>query len=146
MAQRKHSFEPRPDATWRARLTDWKQKWATRDVQEVHESIENYVYGCAVQGMKLTAIAHYFGVEKALLERAYGDVYRAGCAELQAITSANALNEFMTSKQVVGKIYMTKTWGGRPDGESDVSVDAGDSTVTINIHKAVRPDADGEGE
>jgi hypothetical protein len=137
MAIRSNSFQPKPQSGWRVRLSDWKQKWATRDVQEVHEEIENYVYGCAVAGMKMSAIAHYFGIEKNLFDRAYGDVWRAGAAELEGQVTENTLGSLMASNIPVAKIYLTKTWGGRAENDS-VDIDAGDSTVTVNIRRAVR--------
>ncbi len=136
---RKYAIVPQGTG-WRAALAERKTQWATRNLDEIHGEIEDYVFMEALNGAKLSHIAREFGVPPADFESVYGDVWRLGNAQLQSTISLNTLEYGLKSKIPVAKIWLGKALGGLGEGKTvDVEGET-DDNVTINLKLVRRKD------
>lgn len=120
---------------WRAVLAEKKAQWTDRNLDEIHQEIEDDVYVRGLNGEQLMHVARWYGVGMVEFERAYGDVWRLGQAEMRNIIAQDTLRYGLTSKIPVAKIWMGKALGGLGETSTkDVDVEGdGDGNVQINV-------------
>jgi len=121
---------------WRERLAKSKADFANRNLDEIHRDIENKVHAMAMDGIPLSTIADYFGIERKEFVNVYHEVWVAGRAELEAMVLADQVDYGLNSKIPVAKIWLGKSIGGLGEGKSvDVQSDSdnGDLNIKINV-------------
>ena len=120
---------------WRKELAERKVLWATRNLDDIHQEIENYVYDEAMNGARLSDLAVQFGVPRIEFEKVYGDVWRLGSAEMRSVIVNDQLAYGLKSNQPVAKIWLGKTLGGLAEGgqSSEVSDVGGDVNIRVNV-------------
>ena len=134
---RKYSFVD-PGKEWRSRVQKAKASFTDRNLDEIHADLENLVYAMALDGASMPMIADYLGVDRAEFSTMYGDVWRVGRAELQALITQNTIEYGLKSQIPVAKIWIGKAFATLGEGKSvDVESDSDDSGVNINV-KVIR--------
>lgn len=126
---------------WRAQLAARKAAWTERNMDDVHQSIEDDVYQRALNAEKLHHIARMYGVPTTEFDVAYGDIFRLGNAEMQSIIARDTLEHGLTSNIPVSKIWMGKSLGGLGDttSVSATGEQADDGNVQISVNVIRKP-------
>lgn len=121
---------------WRERLSAFRAAYSNRNIDEIHQDIENKVYSMALDGASLATIADYFGVERNEFGDLYNAAWRAGRAELSVLVTSDTIDYGLKSQIPIAKIWVGKSFAGLDQPKSAVEID-GDtndsSEVTLNI-------------
>lgn len=122
---------------WRERLAKSKAAFTQRNLDEVHQDIEDKVYAMALDGCGLKTIADYFGVSREEFALIYREVWLAARAELEAMVMADQVDYGLNSRIPVAKIWLGKSIAGLGEGKSvDVlneSDEGGDLNIKIKV-------------
>jgi hypothetical protein len=145
MAKQKWAIVPSGEG-WRKELAKHKLLWLSRDLDKVHQQIEDDVYVRALNGQQMTQIARWYGVETRDFAVLYQDVWQLGNAEMKATIAQDTLEYGLTSKIPVAKIWLGKAMGGLGETRTvDVESNEDDSELQINV-KVIRREASTEAE
>lgn len=118
---------------WRERLAESKAAFTQRNLDEVHQDIEDKVYAMALDGCGLKTIADYFGVPREEFAIMYREVWVAGRAELEAMVMADQVDYGLNSRIPVAKIWLGKSIAGLGEGKSVDVVNESDDGNDLNI-------------
>lgn len=133
---RKTAIAPQGEG-WRAELAKKKAMWANRNLDEVHQAIEDDVYERSLRGERLAPIARWYGVAHVEFESVYGEIWQLGYGKNQNDSIVDMIETGRRSGMPVMKMMGHKTALGIENLAttiSDVPKEDKDSGFQINVN------------
>ncbi len=127
-----HALAP-PGVGWRQNLAAMKAQFLTRNIDEVHEAIQDDVYQRGLRGQTFRQITLFYGTTPQEFQLYY-PVWQLANAALQTAIVENTIDYGMTSNMPVAKIWLGKAVGGLSE---TVRVETEDETPDVQINVTV---------
>jgi hypothetical protein len=135
-----------PTRHWREELAEKKALWATRNLVEINDAIEDDVFARALRGERLAPIARWYGADSTEFYGVYGEVWRLGFGQQQNDSIADMIEtgrksgipvmKMMGHKVALGIENLGTTIEDTPAAEDP-------NSFQINVTVIRKPESDG---